>query len=112
MIRMFFSSKEFDVVWERMGLTDEDRRKLENSIAANPKIGNVIRGTGGLRKMRFAPEGQGKSGGARVLYVDFVILDSVYLVTAFPKSQKEDLTQEERSRFKNYLDNVRKELNL
>ena len=56
-----------------MGLNDEDRRKLENEIANNPSIGKVIRGTGGLRKMRFALGGSGKSGGTRILYVDFVV---------------------------------------
>jgi hypothetical protein len=52
-----------------MGLNDRDRRRLENEITDNPQIGAVMRGTGGLRKMRFSFEGKGKSGSSRVLYV-------------------------------------------
>ena len=107
---MFFSTHEFDRQWERMGLEDEDQRKLENEIANNPKIGDVIRGTGGLRKMRFALEGRGKSGGSRVLYVDFVILERVYLVYAYPKGEKDDISSAEREMFRKVIMQTKKEL--
>jgi hypothetical protein len=107
---MFFSSSEFDKQWKRMGLDDENRRKLENEIANNPQIGAVIRGTGGLRKMRFAFEGKGKSGSLRALYVDYVVFERVYLITTYPKSQKENITPLERELFKKMIEQTQREL--
>jgi len=107
---MFFSSFEFDKQWESMNLDDEDRRLLENEIIKNPHTGTVIRGTGSLRKMRFALENKGKSGGVRVLYVNFVVFERVYLVTAYPKGKKEDITEEERKLYKKIIEQTQKEL--
>jgi len=107
---MFYSTFEFDKQWEYMGLNDDDRRRLENEIVNNPMVGAVMRGTGGLRKMRFAFEGKGKSGSARVLYVDFVVYERVYLIYTYPKGQKDDISYEERKVFKNMIDQARKEL--
>jgi len=107
---MFYSTLIFDSQWEDMGLDDEDRRKLENVIANNPSIGRVMRGTNGLRKMRFALEGRGKSGGARVLYVDFVVYERIYLVYAYPKNEKEDITSEEREVFRKMIEKAKSDL--
>jgi len=108
--RMFFSTFEFDKQWERMGLNDEDKNRLENEIINNPEIGKVIRGTGGLRKRRFAIEGKGKSGGARVLYVDFIVFERIYLVYAYPKGQKDDISSEEREAFRKLIEQTKREL--
>ncbi|MCL1820607.1 MAG: type II toxin-antitoxin system RelE/ParE family toxin [Oscillospiraceae bacterium] len=107
---MFFSTHEFDKQWKHMGLGDEEQRKLENEIVNNPTVGKVMRGTGGLRKMRFALEGHGKSGGSRVLYVDFVILERIYLVYSYPKSEIEDISQEDRELFRKLIEQTKKEL--
>ena len=108
--RLFYSTSEFDKQWEYMGLEDDDRRRLENEIVNNTTVGAVMRGTGGLRKMRFAFEGKGKSGSARVLYVDFVVYERVYLIYAYPKGQKDDISSEERKVFKSLIDQARKDL--
>ena len=50
--------------------------------------------------MRFALEGHGKSGGVRVIYVDFVVKEKLYLITAYPKSEKDNLTKAERNELK------------
>jgi hypothetical protein len=60
----------------------------------------MIRGTGGVRKLRFAFENRGKSGSARVLYVDLVISDMVMLLTAYAKSAKNSLTNAEKNEIK------------
>lgn len=104
------STHEFDTQWEKMGLTDEDRRRLENEIANNTQIGAVMRGTGGLRKMRFAFEGKGKSGSSRVLYVDFVVYERVYLITVYPKSVRENISGAERAIYKKVIEQTKKEL--
>lgn len=56
-----------------------------------------MQGTGGLQKLRFAFEGKGKSGSVRVCYVDFVAYESIYLITAYPKSEKDNLSKGERN---------------
>ena len=88
MERIFFSTNEFDRQWKSMGFNDENQRLLENEILNNPHAEVVMRGTGGLRKIRFTIAGKGKSGGSRILYVDFVKFERIYLITAYPKSEK------------------------
>ncbi|UNC93511.1 type II toxin-antitoxin system RelE/ParE family toxin [Candidatus Contubernalis alkaliaceticus] len=103
MIREFIMMPEFDKMWAKMGLNDEELKSLQLEILSNPKSGEVIRGTGRLRKMRFALEGKGKSSSIRVLYVDFVIFEKVYLITAYPKSQKDNLSEAERNDIKKLI---------
>ena len=59
--------------------------------------------TGGLRKMQFPFEGRGKSGSARVTYVDFVVYEVIYLIFAYPKSEKDNLTKAERNAMKKVI---------
>ena len=89
-----------------MGLDDDNLRNLENEIIKNPKIGKVIKGTGGLRKMRYAFEGTGKSGGSRVLYVDYVVYERVYLIYTYPKGIKDNITQNEKKQFKSIISQI------
>ncbi|MCI7199995.1 MAG: type II toxin-antitoxin system RelE/ParE family toxin [Megasphaera elsdenii] len=77
---------------------------MENQLLQNPKIGAVIRGTGKMRKMRFAFEGRGKSGSTRVCYVDFEIKETIYLLAVFAKNELENLTKEERNHLKKQID--------
>ena len=97
---------EFDRAWTNMGLNDDHLKKLQQEIILNPKSGSVIQGTGGLRKIRFAIE-SGKSSGARVLYIDLVIHEEVYLITAYPKSKKIDLTKQEKLEIKKMIDKLK-----
>ena len=94
--RMFVHTKVFDKLWVSLGCTDWDLSALQKAICDAPQSPPVIRGTGGVRKIRFALEGKGKSGGARVLYGDFPEHGIVYLFAVYPKSQKEDITAEEK----------------
>lgn len=97
MQRTFIILPEFDKNWKSMGLSDEDLRRLENLILQNPEAGALMQGTGGLRKLRFALDNHGKSGSARVCYVDFIIQETVFLITAYPKNEKENLSKAERN---------------
>jgi hypothetical protein len=58
--------------------------------------GDIIVGTGGVRKLRWRTKGQGKSGGARVIYIDFTSTEKIYVLTAYAKNEKSDLTMEQR----------------
>lgn len=103
MTRTFIQTSEFVKSWRELGFTDDDLRRLELELLKNPKAGAVMKGTGGLRKMRFAFEGAGKSGSARVCYVDFVIHETIYLITAYPKNKKDNLSKEERNEIKKLI---------
>lgn len=111
MTRTFIQTLEFVKRWECMGLNDDDLRRLELEILKNPKIGSVIRGTGKLRKMRLAFKNQGKSGSARICYVDFPEKRTIYLITAYSKNEKDNLTQEERNHIKKWIDLLEQSLN-
>ena len=97
MTREFVMLPEFDRQWEKLGLGDNELHQLQETLLQNPKMGKVIRGTKGLRKLRFAFEGQGKSGSGRVAYVDFTVFEITYFITAYPKSEKDNLTKAERN---------------
>ena len=95
-----------------MKLGDTDLRDLEGMILAAPDAYPVMRGTGGLRKIRFAPSasGGGKSGGMRVCYAYFPEYGLVYLCAVFSKSAKANLTQAERDAFRTVLELLRRQL--
>ena len=97
MTREFVIMPEFDRQWEKLGLSDDELRLLQEVLLENPKAGVVIRGTKGLRKIRIAFPGQGKRGSGRVAYVDFTVRETVYLITAYPKSEKDNLSKAERN---------------
>ena len=104
MQRTFIILPEFDKNWKSMGLSDEDLRRLENLILQDPEAGALMQGTGGLRKLRFAFENRGKSGSARVCYVDFVLRETVFLITAYPKNEKENLSKAERNNIRKVIE--------
>lgn len=66
----------------------------------------MIRGTGGVRKVRFAVENKGKSGSIRVIYVDFVIFEKIYLITAYPKNERDNLSKEECNAIKKMIEQI------
>jgi hypothetical protein len=83
-----------------LGLSDGERLAVVTSIAANPQAGDVIEGTGGARKIRFAGRGKGKSGGYRVITFFSGPDIPVFLLNIFAKNEKTDLTPKERRVFK------------
>ena len=66
MVKEFINTTVFDKRWGELNLTDEDLRTLQNQIMGNPYIGDIIEGTGGAIKIRYALSGRGKSGGLSV----------------------------------------------
>lgn len=76
-------------------LTDEERHTLIDMIALNPECGVLIQGTGGIRKVRFAVGGKGKSGGVRIIYYYHNESIPVFLLDVFAKNEKANLTKAE-----------------
>lgn len=110
MTRTFVELPIFQKKWKAMGLNDKDLKRLQEELIADPKVGAAIQGTGGLRKMRFAFEQRGKSGSVRVIYVDFEIYEKIYLITAYPKNEKENLTSAEKNELKQMIQILERQL--
>ena len=79
-------------------LDDDAFKSLQNELLTSPDKGDVIQGTGGLRKLRFADKrrGKGKRGGVRVIYYYWLGGHQFWLFTLFDKDEMADLTQKER----------------
>jgi hypothetical protein len=83
------------------GLLDEgERAQLTAYIGSEPEAGDVIPETGGIRKIRWALKGKGKSGGVRVIYYFHNETVPVFLLTVYAKNQKANLTKAERNEWK------------
>ena len=91
---------------KRLGLTDTERLTIITWISANPAAGDVMEGTGGARKVRFAGRGKGKSGGYRVVTFFSGTDLPVFLLNVFAKNEKSDLTPRERATLKSILAEV------
>ncbi len=85
-------------------LADADRRAVVDYLAAHPKAGDLIEGTGGVRKLRWAREGGGKSGGVRVIYYFHSEAMPLYLLTMFAKSERANLSKAERNELAGLVD--------
>ena len=73
-------------------LTDEEYGEFQLRLAANPQLGDRIKGGSGIRKIRVAVGARGKSGGGRVIYYWAVRRDLILLLYAYPKNVTADLT--------------------
>jgi len=100
MEREFIIFKSFERSWKECGYTDEDLRELQNCLCQHPTLGAIIPGTGGIRKLR---------GGVRTIYIDFTIYEEIYLLTAYPKNAKEDMTVEEKKTLRKVVGNIKTE---
>ncbi len=106
MTREFVLLPEFEKEWRSLNLGDEELKSLQEELTINPTKGDLIRGTGGLRKIRVAFEGTGKSGSARVCYVDFAFYEKIYLITAYSKNKKDNLSKKERNLIRILIQNL------
>jgi mRNA-degrading endonuclease RelE of RelBE toxin-antitoxin system len=79
-------------------LTDSDYRELQAALMLRPELGDLIPETGGLRKVRWADasRGKGKRGGLRVIYYWYAPLTLIYLLIMYTKSDRDDLSPEEK----------------
>jgi len=85
-------------------LSQDERSDLISYLAEHPKAGDLMQGTGGVRKLRWRRGGQGKSGGVRVIYYFHDDVMPLYLLTLFAKGDKENLSKAERSELAGLVD--------
>jgi hypothetical protein len=75
----------------------EEQATIVDTVSADPRCGVIVPGTGGVRKLRVAASGRGKRGGARIIYLFGGDKVPVFLLAAFAKNEKSDLSQAERN---------------
>jgi mRNA-degrading endonuclease RelE of RelBE toxin-antitoxin system len=76
-------------------LTDDEFHEFQALIVENPEAGDVIRGSGGVRKVRWGAKGKGKRGGVRIIYYWQRADGHIYLITIYAKNEVSDLTPAE-----------------
>jgi hypothetical protein len=80
-------------------LTDDEYRRLQEALLRRPAQGDVIEGTGGIRKLRWAQQGRGKRGALRVIYYFYSARDTFLMLFLYKKNEQGDLTAEQRRLF-------------
>lgn len=85
-------------------LTDEEYRNLQNELISRPEGGDVIRGSGGLRKMRWRISGRGKRGGVRVIYYWDPSFKRILMLFVYPKNVQDNLTHEQLKVLKSLIE--------
>ena len=81
-----------------------ERLDIVNYLASHPKAGDLMEGTGGIRKLRWGRDSQGKSGGVRVIYYVHSDLMPLYLLTLFAKNERANLSKAERNELSELVD--------
>lgn len=94
---------------EKAGMTDAEREAAVLMLSENPEAGDIIPGGGGVRKVRVAKRGKGKSGGYRVLTYYMTDNEPVFLLWVISKSKQADLSPEQKAALKNVVKDIRDE---
>ena len=87
-------------------LDDEGFNELQQALAGNPEEGDLIPGTGGIRKLRWkdSRRGKGKRGGLRIIYYCFLSDEEIWLLTLYGKDEAADLSKDEKSQLRRALE--------
>jgi hypothetical protein len=84
-------------------LSDDEYRALQNVLVEDPARGDLIKGGGGIRKLRHAVQGRGKSGGVRVIYYWVRDDHQILMLVVYPKTKKDNLTDKETAILRDYV---------
>ena len=87
-------------------LDDDSYAGLQAFLSVHPDAGSIIRGSGGLRKIRWRSRSRGKRGGSRVVYYWLVAEDRIYLLTVYGKGAKDDLTPAEVTAWRRVVEEI------
>lgn len=88
-------------------LDDDTYAAFQADLMKDPDAGDLIEGTGGIRRVRVASSGRGKRGGSRVIYYHFVADAQIALLLIYPKSEQGDLSADERAALKRIVEKWR-----
>jgi len=76
-------------------MSEDDYRQLQSALVIRPDMGDLIPGSGGLRKLRWRTPGRGKRGGVRVIYYWVMSREKIWILLAYAKAKKEDLSPQQ-----------------
>lgn len=87
-------------------VTDDEYRKLQDQLAINPELGDLMPGTGGFRKLRWTDprRGKGRRGGLRIIYYYFLADQQIWLITLYDKDEASDLTPKEKKTLRSAIE--------
>ena len=103
-----FATKTYERAIRKL-MSEADRREMEAAIVADPGGAPLLRGTGGIRKLRWAGPGRGKRGGIRTIYFHHAGPEAIYMLTAYAKADREDLTPADRKALLRLVAAIKKE---
>ena len=89
------------------GMSEEERQRLVDYLARNPLAGDVIEGTGGVRKVRYAKPGTGRSGGYRAIYYYYDEEAPLFAIYAFGKNQQANLIPDQKKAAAKFVDAIK-----
>lgn len=114
MKRHLIQTKDFENAIENLiakrKLKKEDFENFKRNLAENPEQGDVISGTGGIRKVRLKSATKGKSGGFRVCYLNIEDRLILFLLFIYAKNEQENLSQTEKTELKQLADAIKKKV--
>jgi hypothetical protein len=93
--------------WLLKNMHDEEYRELQQYLMEHPEAGKVIRGGGGIRKLRWSRPGMGKSGGSRIIYYWAMALKQIYLFAAYNKTESENIDKKTLSQIAKQLEKIK-----
>lgn len=102
-------SNDLDALIAENKLLSVDYEELEKSLSGNPDLGDLIQGTGGLRKIRLKSSSKGKRGGFRVCYFDFPEHEQLFLILIYGKNEQENISQKDKETFKKLIEKIKKQ---
>jgi hypothetical protein len=99
----FFETSTFTKLIQKL-ISDKEYHLLQLQLSVRPESGAIIKGSGGIRKLRWAGSGRGKRGGIRVVYYYLTEDEQIYMLYAYPKSKKDDLTADQLKQLKQLVE--------
>lgn len=102
-----FEKEMGDLIRKRRVL-QEDYEALKKKVIEHPDSGDVVAGTGGVRKIRLKSTSKGTRGGFRVCYFEDVVKAEIFLIFVYGKNEKEDLSSDEKKALKEFTDEIKK----
>ena len=92
---IFIESKIFERLRQKY-FDDASYNEFQNFLLEQPLVGDIIQGTGGLKKVRWAAQGKGKRGGVRIIYFYLADKSHIHFLTVYAKNEMSDLTANEK----------------
>lgn len=106
---LIYETKAFTKRFDKL-MGEKERLDLYRFMQSSPKAGDVITGSGGIRKLRWSRPGMGKRGGVRVVYYFFDTRGLISLLTVYAKNEREDLDKQDIKLLKQLVEHIREEL--